>query len=1181
MSNFQKLALVLVIASVFSFVIPSFGSDSSSAQAATLEWLRADGNKIMNESNQVVTLRGANVENREWIWNSTQSIGYERRAIPELTGAPDTGWGANLVLMAFASGPVVRNDTAYLNAMDELVEIGKANGAYSLFVYRYSEPNSSQSLMPDQQAEDAIAILAARYANEPAVLYGLQVEPHDVSWTDVKPRFTSMIDAIQANNPRALIAVPGTHWSRFIDHALTDPINRSNLIYKTHPYDSFNSIQSNYRLDEVAAVYPVLVAEFGPGAFMGMDDTINLLDYAETHGMSWTAWLFNEVGCPCLLTETTNFTPSAYGEEIKARLQATASGDPVPPPLPAPSVDLISNVSPLSGMSYVASNNSVVVGAPVFIDRSYTFTSVPAEIAGAPYIVTANGDKNRSEENFLSFDISQDATVYIAYDVRASSLPNWLASWDAAGSILGTSDVDRDLFSRDFSAGTVTLGGNMAAGASGAGSAYNVIAVPNGTLPPANVAPTAGFNANPTSGMVALDVNFDASGSSDSDGSIVSYDWDFGDGSTGTGQFASHTYANVGSFTATLTVTDDDGASDSTSAGITVNSVPNVAPTASFTADAAFGEAPFDVNFDASGSSDSDGSIVGFAWDFGDGSFGNGQFASHQFGSAGVFNVGLTVTDNDGATDSASTTITVTEPVPPQVQMISLEDASIEAGQIAISSMVISDAPAGLSGFDITATISNPAIARFESVITPEFGLSAIDIVSDSEARVRVVDLNHLVETGAIDALMADLEIMGISQGDVTISIAIARMDDDSGNPMTPQTTSATISVTAPADLPPTATLFVDSMVKGSVLVSADALDDNGISQVEFFVDGASIGIDTTFPYAINWDTAGFDGVRIVSAIATDTIGQTASDSTNVTVDNTAPTVNVSSFEDGAFIAGVIRLEADATDATSGVSQVEFFVDGTSLRVDTSSPYGADWDTSAANDGSYLITATATDNMGNSASHSITLNVDGAGPSVEIISHVDGDIVVGNVTLEADAFENGSGVSEVEFFVDGVSVGSDTTNFYNVIWDSASTNDGFHNIVAVATDAMGNSTQSEVITVTSMNGVVASEAHVSDIDGAAFSQGKNWYAFAAFVVVDDLMQPVEGATVSGTWSTGLSTSCVTDVNGRCSVLSDNVRKKVGSITFTISNVSSALAYDPSANNDIDGDSNGTTITILK
>ena len=105
----------------------------------------------------------------------------------------------------------------------------------------------------------------------------------------------------------------------------------------------------------------------------------------------------------------------------------------------------------------------------------------------------------------------------------------------------------------------------------------------------------------------------------------------------------------------------------------------------------------------------------------------------------------------------------------------------------------------------------------------------------------------------------------------------------------------------------------------------ADALDDNGVSQVEFFVDGASIGIDTTFPYSVNWDTsAGADGVRVVSVVATDTIGQTASDSANVSVDNTVPSVNVSSFEDGAFIAGAAPSSgatgAGVSASTSGVA---------------------------------------------------------------------------------------------------------------------------------------------------------------------------------------------------------------------------------------------------------------------
>ena len=75
-----------------------------------------------------------------------------------------------------------------------------------------------------------------------------------------------------------------------------------------------------------------------------------------------------------------------------------------------------------------------------------------------------------------------------------------------------------------------------------------------------NQAPSAFFSAIPTSGDAPLTVDVDASGSFDSDGSIASYAWDFGDGGTGNGVTSSYTYINNGSYTITLTVTDDAGA---------------------------------------------------------------------------------------------------------------------------------------------------------------------------------------------------------------------------------------------------------------------------------------------------------------------------------------------------------------------------------------------------------------------------------------------------------------------------------------------------------------------------------------------------------------------------------------------------------------------------------------------
>lgn len=86
-----------------------------------------------------------------------------------------------------------------------------------------------------------------------------------------------------------------------------------------------------------------------------------------------------------------------------------------------------------------------------------------------------------------------------------------------------------------------------------------------------NLAPTAIAVANPTSGYAPLAVSFDGSRSTDPDGKIVSYSWDFGDGYTGTGATASHTYTAKGTYTARLTVADDKGATATTSVTVTVD----------------------------------------------------------------------------------------------------------------------------------------------------------------------------------------------------------------------------------------------------------------------------------------------------------------------------------------------------------------------------------------------------------------------------------------------------------------------------------------------------------------------------------------------------------------------------------------------------------------------------------
>jgi PKD repeat protein len=143
--------------------------------------------------------------------------------------------------------------------------------------------------------------------------------------------------------------------------------------------------------------------------------------------------------------------------------------------------------------------------------------------------------------------------------------------------------------------------------------------------------------------------------STDSDGSVTGWNWDFGDGNTSTAQNPGHTYAAAGTYTVGLTATDDGAANGSTSQQVTVvDPNANVPPTASFTSSCT----DLDCNF-TDGSSDPGGSVTGWSWNFGDGNTSTAQNPSHSYTNGGTYSVSLTVTDNEAATGGTSQNVTV------------------------------------------------------------------------------------------------------------------------------------------------------------------------------------------------------------------------------------------------------------------------------------------------------------------------------------------------------------------------------------------------------------------------------------------------------------------------------------------------------------------------------------------
>lgn len=180
--------------------------------------------------------------------------------------------------------------------------------------------------------------------------------------------------------------------------------------------------------------------------------------------------------------------------------------------------------------------------------------------------------------------------------------------------------------------------------------------------------PVAVVSASNTVGLAPLTTTFDGSASYGVELSVPTiYTWSFGDGGSATGVTASHTYTTSGMFTATLTVTDQNGVTGSASVLVAAF----VRPTVSLTTSATSGRAPLAVDFTASATLGSGRTVRSVVWDFGDGvtSTGTSLTASHVYTGLGLFTASVSVTDDAGWASTAYVTITPTQPMAPPTNL--------------------------------------------------------------------------------------------------------------------------------------------------------------------------------------------------------------------------------------------------------------------------------------------------------------------------------------------------------------------------------------------------------------------------------------------------------------------------------------------------------------------------------
>jgi len=175
--------------------------------------------------------------------------------------------------------------------------------------------------------------------------------------------------------------------------------------------------------------------------------------------------------------------------------------------------------------------------------------------------------------------------------------------------------------------------------------------------------PIANFVYSPQLPVINQAITFNASSSYDSDGSIVSYSWNFGDGTSATGIALQHTYTIPGNYSISLTVKDNNNAQS-----MIIRIIPVLAQPSNQTNQLPFSNFLYSpqnpivnqlVTFDASLSYDPDGIITAYAWNFGDGATATGIITQHSFSAPGDYPVSLTVTDNSSAQYTQSTVIRI------------------------------------------------------------------------------------------------------------------------------------------------------------------------------------------------------------------------------------------------------------------------------------------------------------------------------------------------------------------------------------------------------------------------------------------------------------------------------------------------------------------------------------------
>ena len=313
----------------------------------TLE-LKVSGNQLVTADGKSLWLQGVNVPELSWSSNGQGSVAWSMHVAIE-------DWHANVIRLPVMDsfwfgrgrGDQPSNDPeAYRTIVDNAIKIAAVNGAYVVLdLHRF--------LTPDQSCVDFWKDAAARYKNNPAVLFDIFNENHDTSWdvwqkggpVVIKQKdgtsqtvqgvgMQALVDAVRGTGAKNIIVAGGLAYSYDLTgimdgHALDDK-GGNGIMYATHFYNWHRGWSAHFMA--VAAKYPVLVGETGADInkmnFIPLGDqedpytwAPDAIGFFQKNHLNWTGWSFYNGATPAMLLNTDDYTPNPYwGQFVKDAL---------------------------------------------------------------------------------------------------------------------------------------------------------------------------------------------------------------------------------------------------------------------------------------------------------------------------------------------------------------------------------------------------------------------------------------------------------------------------------------------------------------------------------------------------------------------------------------------------------------------------------------------------------------------------------------------------------------------------------------------------------------------------------------------------------------------------------------------------------------------------------------------